>query len=737
MKKETFYRNFFYAVFLILFYPTFMKSQNSINEQTKIKYPTIKADVVTNNYFGVFVNDGYRVLESTEQPEVKKWLSEERVLTDSILGKIKYRDSISRKLSDPLYSSNFQGGFPRPSDKRLFFTRKFLKEKVQKLFYKDDISGTEIEIFTTQTVNNSNNTYNIDYFEPSYDGNYVAFGISANGDEKTSLKVIDVVKKEILSESIPGTLYGNPQWIPGKNAFFYSQFKDVKSEEDKKTVYEDSRVKIHFIGTSSDNDKEVFSRHLNSNLKIDKIDLLFFSVFPSSDKVVAFAAHGSSSYLSLFSCDLSSLIKSNTSTPSWKTICLLDEKATNFAVNKNDFFMMSFKDNPNGSLKKIDLNQPIFSAISIKEAKDEAFEDLITTKEFIYLKSVKNCIGSFEQIDPVNNKSNEIVLPFQGAAYLRASIAIPPFYSHSNLFFFGMESWNHEFGVYYYNPDSKEIGKTKTRIESKIDATDILTKEIEIKSFDGVMVPVSIIYSKSAELNGKNPTLVRAYGAYGNSINPTFDLSIISWVRMGGIYVVAHVRGGGEKGDNWYKGGLKSTKSNSWKDFISCTEYLIKNNYTTPNKLAAIGTSAGGIAVGMALVTRPDLFRAGILEVGVLNALRFENSKNSLNVTEFGSSSDSTEFKYLYDMDVYHHIKEDVLYPSLLITGDLKDSRVEIWQPAKAAAKFQEVSKGKSNIVLFKVKESGHFGDFDKQKSLADNYAFLFWQLNHVPSNLQ
>jgi prolyl oligopeptidase len=200
---------------------------------------------------------------------------------------------------------------------------------------------------------------------------------------------------------------------------------------------------------------------------------------------------------------------------------------------------------------------------------------------------------------------------------------------------------------------------------------------------------------------------------------------------MGGIYAVAHVRGGGEKGEKWYKGGYKKTKPNSWKDFISCAEYLIQKKYTSANKLTARGTSAGGITVGRAITERPELFKAAILEVSPLNIIRSEKSRNTLSVAEFGSPKDSTDFENLYNMDVYHHIKKGVIYPSLLITAGLNDARVDWWKVAKGAARFQEVSQGKNNVVLFRISGFGHTGGPDFTKTEADCYSFLLWQLNH------
>lgn len=711
------------------------QAQNTINGEFKLKYPQINSPTISENLFGVTVEDKYRVLENTDKPEVQKWLKEEQGLSDSILKKISYRDALYSRLESAVYSSNIQGGFPRSSDKRVFFTRKFLKERIQKIFYKDELKN-ETEIFSTEKVNNERSTYNIDYFQPSFNGKYLIFAMSINGDEMSTLQIIDVDKKELLSESIERTFYGNPQWLTTNDGFFYSQLKDVKSEADKKTIYEDSKIKLHILGTSVSKDKEVFSRSLNSSSNLIKIDLPFIALFPNSDKVLVFIYRGTSSYLSLYYCSLNEILSQNSEAFQWRNICLEEEKTTGFALNNNKLYFLTFKENPNGLIKEVDLNDRKLKQNLFLSAKEQVFEDLIMTKQNLYLQSSKNGIGLITQIDLLNNKNTQIRLPLEGTVYLKPSSPISQYYSHSSNLYFTMESWNREISGYCYNPKLKKVSKTnyKAQKESR-KQNDVVTKEFEIQSRDGIMIPVSLIYSKKTTLNGTNPAILKAYGAYGMSLSPHFDLSVIEWVKMGGIYVVAHVRGGGEKGDNWYKGGFKATKSNSWNDLIDCAEFLIKEKYTSNEKLGLMGISAGCITVGMAVVTRPDLFKAAILEVGILNSLRFENSKNNLNVSEFGTAKDSSEFINLIGMDVYHHIKKGVQYPSILITGELKDSRVDIWQPAKAAAKFQEVSE--HNIILFKVKEYGHGGDIVKQKDYADNLSFLLMTLKHSPINLK
>jgi prolyl oligopeptidase len=222
---------------------------------------------------------------------------------------------------------------------------------------------------------------------------------------------------------------------------------------------------------------------------------------------------------------------------------------------------------------------------------------------------------------------------------------------------------------------------------------------------------------------------------YGTSMNPSFNPYSLLWVLDGGVLVHTHVRGGGEKGEEWRKGGYKETKPNTWKDFISSAEYLIKNKYTSAKFIGIEGASAGGVLIGRAITARPDLFKAAVIKSGVLNALRSEITPNGPNnIKEFGTSENKEEFKYLLEMDAYHHIKKGVKYPATLITTGMNDPRVSPWMSCKFAAKLLANSSSKDPILLDVDQDSGHGMDvsFDKQyQKLADSYAFFYWQLGH------
>ena len=259
-------------------------------------------------------------------------------------------------------------------------------------------------------------------------------------------------------------------------------------------------------------------------------------------------------------------------------------------------------------------------------------------------------------------------------------------------------------------------------------------EEVEVKGHDGVMVPLSIIYNKGLKKDGSNVCLMEGYGAYGFSYSPRFNVMYNALAVKDVVIAIAHVRGGGEKGEDWYKAGYKQTKPNTWKDFISCARYLIDAGYTSEDKLAGTGTSAGGVLITRAITERPDLFAAAVCNVGMGNPIRSEfYASGPSNIPEFGTVKDSLDTKALYEMDGMQHVKEGVKYPAVMCVAGWNDPYVVVWDPGKFLAAVQNAtSSGKP--ALMKVNYgSGHFTEDAEVTwaNFADQYAFMLWQCGH------
>jgi prolyl oligopeptidase len=298
---------------------------------------------------------------------------------------------------------------------------------------------------------------------------------------------------------------------------------------------------------------------------------------------------------------------------------------------------------------------------------------------------------------------------------------------------FQLESWTRSPLWYKSDPATRrpvDIGLQKA---IAVGAMGLISKEVSVPSFDGTMIPLSIIMKADTRLDGRNPTLLIGYGSYGTTLTPGFDPSSIPWLNRGGIVAVAHVRGGGWYGEAWHKAGMKLTKLDTVFDYIACGQYLVNQGYTSPRFLAGKGTSAGGITIGGAITWRPDLFVAAIDSHGLTDTLRAEFTPNGPpNIEEFGSVTTEAGFHGLYAMSAYENIRNGVAYPAVLLETGINDSRVAPWIVAKMAARLEAATSSGNPILLRVSYKSGHgFGSTAAQyeSSMADELTFLLWQM--------
>jgi prolyl oligopeptidase len=295
-----------------------------------------------------------------------------------------------------------------------------------------------------------------------------------------------------------------------------------------------------------------------------------------------------------------------------------------------------------------------------------------------------------------------------------------------------LTSWTRPQLWYAYDAKSGSVTDTKLRAPSPVDYSGIVSEEVQVTATDGTKVPLSIIHRADIKLDGSSPAILIGYGSYGITLDPFFDPMLLAWLERGGVYAVAHVRGGGEFGEDWHRAGQKLTKMNTVTDFIACGEYLVSHQLTSSAKLAGQGGSAGGITVGGTLTQRPELFAVIIDNVGLSDSLRVELSQNGpTNTPEFGSVKTEDGFKGLYAMSSYHHVKDGAAYPAILLTTGANDPRVAPWQMAKMTARLQAASASGKPILLRVDFDAGHgIGSTKEQgiKETADEWSFILWQ---------
>ena len=415
----------------------------------------------------------------------------------------------------------------------------------------------------------------------------------------------------------------------------------------------------------------------------------------------------------------------------WKPFIEYSDDITDYEVVGNKVFFLTHKNAPNFKIGVTEMDQPDFKNAKIIVAEGENLITRITATKNYLIYGVANGMNSeIFQINGTTLEINKLPLP-------QGSNAVLPLNRQE-----GDEAvavnygWLNPYVFYDLNLKDNSVAISKMFNSTTVypNQGEFLVKEIEIKSHDGTMVPLSIIYPKNIKMDGSNSLYLEGYGSYGVSTFPYFSEMTYALLRQNVIVAVAHVRGGGEKGEAWHKAGYKGTKQNTWKDFIACAEYLVDNKYTSKDKLIGSGMSAGGILIGNAVAERPDLFAAIIAEVGCTNMLRMETTPNGPNqIPEFDALGNPEDLKGLIAMDAQHKIKENTQYPAVLVRTGMNDPRVIPWMPAKFAATMQNNSTSGKPVLFYVDYENGHFTQ-DKNityRNYADMYAFALSQTNH------
>ncbi len=360
-------------------------------------------------------------------------------------------------------------------------------------------------------------------------------------------------------------------------------------------------------------------------------------------------------------------------------------------------------------------------------ASDAVLQRIAVARDGLYVRAIEGGIGRVRKLDFTSNRVEEVPLPFDGAVEEFVTDPTRPGVV------FKIQGWTQSPRYLKYVPQTHTVVDTGAIPPATADFSNIEAVEVKAIAIDGTAIPLSIVHKRGLVRDGSAPTLLTGYGAYGSIEEPSFDASRLAWLARGGVYAVAHVRGGGEYGEDWHRAGMKLAKSNTIDDFIACAEYLVAQGYSSPKRLAGAGWSAGGITIGGAITRRPDLFGAAIDGVGVSDNLRAETMVGGReNTEEFGSVKTKEGFEGLYAMSAYHHVKDGVAYPAVLLITGINDARVAPWQSAKMAARLQAATSSQRPILLRVDYDSGHGAGTtrsQRNEELADEYSFLLWQM--------
>ncbi|WP_374172486.1 prolyl oligopeptidase family serine peptidase [Flavobacterium tructae] len=691
------------------------------------KAPSVPAK---DTYFGITVEDKYRNLEDLKNEQTLSWLKAQADYTNNILNSIPGK----KTLIDELTSINDRvteaiSGTQIMEDGTYFYQKTTPKDQVAKLYKRAGLKGKETLIFDPQTLKGeAKDIFTISSFSPNKSGKLIAVNISKNGGEMSEMFLINTADNKILADKIDKLRFGNANWLDDDKSFLYSQSPTADIHDAKAQL--NIVTKLHVIGNDITKDKVIFSKAMYPELKIaeEEIPIMGYDV---DSKMLFLMPYSVNPNMKMFIAKGSEL---NSAKISWKLLTDRKDEIKNFAFSDKDIYFFTSLNAPKFKATKTSMANPNLATATlvIPEDKEANLNPITITKDGIFYTKTKNGIESklfFTDFEGKNHK--EIKTPKKSATIVLTSRG-----SKFSDLWVRTTGWTTKGERYKYDVKKNNfIREELSTITEYPEFENFEIEELMVKSYDGVEVPLSIIYKKGIKKDTKNPVLFYGYGAYGMSMSPSFNPSLLLWVERGGILAVAHVRGGGELGEKWHLEGQKSTKPNTWKDVIACTEYMIKEGYTNPTKTAIYSRSAGGILVGRAITERPDLYAVAIPGVGSMNTVRGENAPNGpANTPEFGTMKIEDEAKALIEMDSYLQLKEGVKYPATLTTAGFNDPRIIVWSPAKFAARLLEVNASKNPTLLKVDYEAGHFGGASKSKSyeeVADVLSFALWQVGH------
>jgi prolyl oligopeptidase len=688
--------------------------------------PTTPHREIADTYFGDVVVDPYRWMEAStgKNPEFVTWLEAQNAHTRAILDRIPGRAALAeriRALDDAIVSAAFvdvQGG-------RWFYLKTEPGVEHRKLYVRDGPTGNERLLIDPERLPAPKGSHlAIDYLYPSPDGRLLAYGLSAAGSEKTVLRILDVATGRVLPDSITRAQFPGVTWEATGRAFFFNRLS-AAGDTDPAERYRNSRAYRHVVGRPVDEDEELLGPGTSSDVAIGPDDFPYIYALRETPYLFAWVVHGVRPEATLYVARRDALRGRDTR---WRKVADVDDAVTNFTARGEDLFLLTHKDAPRFKVIRTRSSAPdLGKAEVIVPAGRVVVQNLGAASDALYVQELEGGLARLRRIPYTGSSGERMQLPFDGSIDFFVTDARRPG------IIVRLQSWTHSPLWYRYDPATKAVRDTRLVPSAPIDYSRIESIEVEAPSADGTLIPLSIIHQRGIKLDGSHPTLLEAYGAYGFSFDPFFRPALLAWLEHGGVYAVAHVRGGGEYGEEWHQAGKEATKPNTIKDFIACAEYLVKQRYTSPVHLAGSGTSAGGITIGRALTERPDLFRAAVPRVGVMNALRLEASPTGpANIPEYGSVKTEAGYRALLAMDAVHNVKPNTKYPAVLLTAGLHDSRVEAWEPAKMTAALQKHSVSGHPVLLRVDFDAGHgmgLGKSQRSAELADIYAFLLWQL--------
>ena len=673
-------------------------------------YPFTRTENIQDMIFGTLVRDPFRWLEDAKSSEVQSWMDAQDQFARNKLQTLPNRKALTQRFRQLFFIDSVS--VPVLRSGKLFYTRTLPNKDKAILYVKNGESeSTLIDPNVWQFGSKSS----LGSWSPSPDGNLLAFSVHPNNADEATIYLIDVKTGGLLEKDrIEGAKYAEPQWTPESDGFYYTYLPtDPSIPIDERPGY--AEIRYHSLGTDPKKDPLVHSKTGDPATFID-------TVLSQDGRWLFVMIYHGWSETEIYYRDLQ---KNKTNF----TLFLKKENvlASIFAWRES-FYILTNDGAPKWQLFKTPTSDPSpahWKSI-VSESKNAVIESFKIVGNHLVLSYLKDASHQIE----VRTLDGDFVrtLPFPGIGSSSGVSGEP----ESDDAFFSFNSYTIPTQIYR---TSIHTGETSlwTQVHSPVDPSPYRVDQVWYPSKDGTLISMFIVRRKDMAFNRKTPFLLTGYGGFNVSELPHFTSSIFPWLEAGGGFALANLRGGGEYGEEWHRAGMLTKKQNVFDDFIAAADYLIRENYTQPRKLAISGGSNGGLLMGAALTQRPDLFRAVICAVPLLDMIRYPLFGSGRTwIPEYGSSENEEQFRAIFAYSPYHHVEPGASYPSILFLSSDHDDRVDPLHARKMAAALQ-VANPTGNPVLLRIeKNAGHGGSdsmTNRVEQMVDSYSFLMDQL--------
>jgi prolyl oligopeptidase len=679
-------------------------------------YPETRKGDTVDDYFGTKVADPYRWLEDDHSKETGQWVEAQNKVTFAYLDKIPYRQKIKDRLTQlynyPRYSA------PTRRGDTFFFTKNDGLQNQSVWYVQKGLDGTP-EVLIDPNKLSADGTSRLTVFSLSKDGKYLGYGVSKGGSDWQEFFVMDVAAKMTLPEILPWVKFSGISWAG--DGFYYSRYPTPEKGKEMTTKNENNQVYFHKVGTPASADVLIIEdkEHPQRFLGIDTTEDERFAILTTSE--------GNKQGNALYFRE-----QSQTGDKFIPIISEIGEDTFSIVDNLGDKFLIQTNHKaPNGRVILFDPKMPDEKNWKdVIPEKPEPLDSVSSAGGKLFVSYLKDVSSRVYVYSPEGKLENEIKLPGLGATSGFGGR------SDSKFVFYTFTSFNFAPTIYKYDIATKKSSMFREPAIPGFKSNDYETAQLFFKSKDGTRVPMFVVHKKGLKLDGNNPTLLTGYGGFNVTNSPSFNSLRLALLEQGFVFALANMRGGGEYGEQWHEAGTKLKKQNVFDDFIAAAEYLIAQKYTSPDKLSIQGGSNGGLLVGAVMNQRPELFKAAIPQVGVMDMLRFHKFTIGWAwVADYGSSADAQQFKAIYAYSPLHNLRVGGKYPATLITTADHDDRVVPAHSFKYAAALQAAQAGDNPILIRIDTKSGH-GASSTTKSIeqtADIYSFLMWNLGVTP----